>query len=529
MRTVDEIEKLIGALSTGEFEEKRKAANELGNLKGEIVLEALVKALEDPEEDVRISVALALGQLRNTKAIPSLKSNLQEYLEESHSYPKRFGFNERHYISTFSKVLGHLGDKSQLFELLVHYDGFMRKDIAEILADLGENQWNEIITGQDSDFIKVAETKDRRVTEYLLETFYHGSKGYPPYEKFIALAKLADKRVLDTYIRYACFDGTSDSNVELITFAKKAINKIGENQWLKACEIFRETNLYPFSKEDTINAVSLFTEKIIKETEKQFSIEEIWFSDISKVQLNGILLQLLDGDDPLFTFYAAVVLSIKGDKLGISKLGSFLFHDQSTIRRSAAIAMGLIECQEFIEPLQFYLREEHNDIIIGSEELIKEFQTMIREPESSEVISDILSEINGYLNFYGHDEGISYNKLHEDDIEGCTQEGFLSSIIISFINLYKDRKYIFKCLSGKNTLACIEAAKSLNILTNSEEGSDHINEIKQNLLSMKRICEEEMHSSTRHAILPAIFEFLSKRFLMKDWYWPGDHTYYDSY
>ncbi len=75
-------EKLISVLKTGIVVLRRRAASALGTLADKEAVPALMEALEDPDEEVRINAAVSLGLLEDKRAIPALEEALKNCKEE---------------------------------------------------------------------------------------------------------------------------------------------------------------------------------------------------------------------------------------------------------------------------------------------------------------------------------------------------------------------------------------------------------------------------------------------------------------
>jgi HEAT repeat protein len=75
-------EKLLSVLKNGIVELRRRAASALGTLNDKKAVPALMKALEDPDEMVRINAAVSLELLEDKRAIPALEEALRDCKEE---------------------------------------------------------------------------------------------------------------------------------------------------------------------------------------------------------------------------------------------------------------------------------------------------------------------------------------------------------------------------------------------------------------------------------------------------------------
>ena len=75
-------EKLISVLKAGIVVLRRRAASALGTLADKKAVPALMKALEDPDERVRINAAVSLGLIEDKRAIPALEKALRNSKEE---------------------------------------------------------------------------------------------------------------------------------------------------------------------------------------------------------------------------------------------------------------------------------------------------------------------------------------------------------------------------------------------------------------------------------------------------------------
>ncbi|MFA5088076.1 MAG: HEAT repeat domain-containing protein [Candidatus Omnitrophota bacterium] len=119
---------LIRHLGDKSSENRKKAAQRLGEKGDKRAVEPLIERLEDAEYAVRSSAAEALGKLGDKRAVEPLLERLSDY-----EYVRRYA----------AEALGELGDQravEPLIERLTDHESFVRRSAAEALGKLGDNR-----------------------------------------------------------------------------------------------------------------------------------------------------------------------------------------------------------------------------------------------------------------------------------------------------------------------------------------------------------------------------------------------------
>ncbi len=123
---MDEVERLIEQLKSGDVEARESAAVQLGDIKDKRAVPALIGALKDEDGYVRSEATYALGEIGDASAVPALIEALKdenECLREDAAW-----------------ALGKIGKSAvpALIEALKDKDRVVRKNAARALGEIGD-------------------------------------------------------------------------------------------------------------------------------------------------------------------------------------------------------------------------------------------------------------------------------------------------------------------------------------------------------------------------------------------------------
>jgi len=233
------VDELIRQLRRGRLEERIRAAEALGQLGDPQAVPALLKTLDDDEEDteVRIAAAHSIGQIGDSNAIPALTEQLHEYkpIEVAKAAARALRhFDDPQVIhalaktATNQKIMGDvrgvavesLGDigNPQAVDTLISIledqsvDDSVRAEVARALGRIGDPKAIEPLirilqddSGTSGSFLRKATAdalgafRDPRATDALIQAL--GSNYYIARAAADSLKSLRDRRAVEPLVR----------------------------------------------------------------------------------------------------------------------------------------------------------------------------------------------------------------------------------------------------------------------------------------------------------------------------------------
>jgi HEAT repeat protein len=194
-RTVKSVEQLLHELQHGTWAERRDAAQELGRCSDQRAFEPLIAALSDPESQVIGAAILALGQLRDSRAVPDILTL----------------FPNSMYTSFVARALGWIGDMRAVQPMINALQAevpVMRLCAAQALVELVDQRSVEPLIATLHDPVypvrqwaaeALKRLNDPRAVEPLLEIL---NDPHPEVRASVALAlgELGDRRAVEPLI-----------------------------------------------------------------------------------------------------------------------------------------------------------------------------------------------------------------------------------------------------------------------------------------------------------------------------------------
>lgn len=204
------VEPLIASLRSGSRQVRRRASRALAAL-GELSLESLSEALDDPVVRVRASACEALGELGRPAALPALIARLDDEHPEV-----RLAAVEA------LRRLGSPAAVEPLIRSLADPEGPVRHKAAQALADLGEPDWQRLVQGYAEDFLNLGQSDDERALDVLVRALSR-QRGAGRAHAAKALGTLRDPRAVAPLI-----DALDQDDAEARRAATKALCQMGE-------------------------------------------------------------------------------------------------------------------------------------------------------------------------------------------------------------------------------------------------------------------------------------------------------------
>ena len=217
----------------------------LGILEDNRAVEPLMKTLNVSfNEEVREEAVRTLGKLGDTRAVPLLIKELRyedfDYIGSAIASAEalgKLGDNSSvepllqalgdpvwHLRAQAAKSLGILGDKGSVSELLNHLgENFpnVRLAAAQSLSDIGQTEWQKLIKGDKSDFIRIAKSDNNQAINILINGFLQ----YEGEEALQALMTLKDKVDVESIS-----SSLNDDDWAVRVRALKMLGKLGNDQ-----------------------------------------------------------------------------------------------------------------------------------------------------------------------------------------------------------------------------------------------------------------------------------------------------------
>jgi HEAT repeat protein len=325
------VNELLKALEDSDDDVRWEAAFALGNIGSETAIAGLLKALEDSDYDVRRYAAEALGKIGSETAIP----RLLKALEDSDYDVRRYAAEALANICSETAIAG-------LLKALEDSDDDVRRYAAFALGNIGSET---AIAG----LLKALEDSDKDVRRYAAE----------------ALGKIGTETAIAGLLK-----ALEDSDERVRMYAAEALGKISSETaipgLLKALEHsnkdVRWKAAFALGKIGSETALAGFL-KALEDSNKDvrgnaaFALGNIG----SETAIPGLLKALEDSDDDVRR-NAAFALGNIGTETAIAGLLKALEHSDWYVRRNAAYALGKIGSETALAGFLKALEDSNKDI-----------------------------------------------------------------------------------------------------------------------------------------------------------------------
>lgn len=366
---------------------------------------ALVAQLEHPAPHVRLNAMLSLGKLGDAHAVVPLLRAMN-------------GASDSELLSIIP-VLADLGDPRALepiFGKLFHYHANVREAAAKALCTLGEPEWKQRVTGYSHDFERLAESKDPRLVELLLDAWEHNPRTDSNRIAIInALGSLGDARAVEPMSKAA--ESSTDDAIRVA--AAEALGNLGDARAVKSlasCLVASppEVRIAAANSLGKLGVHSDLAEKFLTYMLRRDTLHERVAASLALHKLGravdpGLFLlglgaqdqdirsataQLLDGLGE--TAWKQIITGdLKHDLEGIARSGDprvpdwmslYLKSPEWAIRSAAVSALGTLDDVRAADLLVFALGDESMDIRLAAAEALR----AKGEPKWAELSTDTL-------------------------------------------------------------------------------------------------------------------------------------------
>jgi HEAT repeat protein len=323
----------------------KNALTALGKLGDPRAVDSLIKALEYQFDDVRKTAAEALIMLGGS-AIPPLVNALNG--------------NNLDLCVRAAEVLGRLNDTravEPLIKALVNGNmrgGDLRKTSAKALADLGETQWQDFVSGDSGDFLRLGDSRDARVVGPLVKVL---SEGFPEFRASAAeaLGKLGDQHAVDPLIKAL---GDNFGNVRKT--AAKALADLGETQWQDLIK-GDDDDFYRLAASSDPRVVDILI-KALKDDSYGRKTGKAAARAMGKLDNSRAVEPLIDAlrDHEIFEAASEALVTLGSSHVFKPLINALDMNDKS--RRAVVVVLGMLGDQRAVEPLIKALEDSDRDI-----------------------------------------------------------------------------------------------------------------------------------------------------------------------
>ncbi|MDZ8239416.1 MAG: HEAT repeat domain-containing protein [Nostoc sp. ChiQUE01a] len=331
------ITRLIKLIKDSDSNVRSSAASALSKIGSKSAITGLIKLIEDSDSNVRLIAALHLGQIGSKAVI----SQLIKFIEDSDS-------NVR-FIA--ADALGKIGSEAtipRLIKLLENPDSNVRSSAVDALVKIGSEATIPRL-------IKLIEHPDSNVRYSAADALGKiGSKAAIPglikliehpdsnvrYSVALVLGQLVSKAAIPGLIKLI---EDPDSNVRLI--AVLALAKIGSEA--------TNTGLIKLIEHPNSNVRLIAVDALGKIG--------------SEAAIPGLIKLIEEDPDSNVRFHAALALSKIGSEAAIPGLIKLIEHPESSVRSSAADALGQIgkKISSLVTTLAQWIKEHENSKYVG--------------------------------------------------------------------------------------------------------------------------------------------------------------------